>query len=308
MQISRTPLRISLAGGGTDLPGWYKEHGSMFISAAINKYIYITYHQSYTEPGLRIRYSKNEEVMEIRKIKHDIVRETLRSLNIQAGEITSHAEIPSGTGLGSSGSFGVGLLNALSPQDPASLAQEATRIQMDVLNYPIGLQDQYVSAYGGINCYEINQDGQVKITPLEINFGKLEKKLVLFYTGIKRDTNTVLRKSSFEGLEKIQEFGWDIHRALISESFYNFGELLNHHWEWKKRRGHMTTPAIDKYYERGMANGAVGGKLIGAGGGGFLMFYTEDRDTLIQSMPLKYVPFVFDMTGSKLIYENNPSH
>src|SRR3990167_1238139 len=298
MIITRTPLRISLAGGGTDLPGWYYEHGSMFISAAIDKYIYITYHRSQFDPRIRLRYSIMEEVDKTDDIKHDIIKETFKRHGIESNvELTSHAEIPSGTGLGSSGSFGVGILHAIYGETSRlKLAEEATRIQIE-MGHPIGLQDQYVAALGGINIYRIFQDGTVAIERLK----KEPKGLVLFFTGFKRDANEVLKNSSTKGLDKIQELAWKAKEALEEGDYRGYGKIMNKHWEFKKKRGGMTNPDIDSWYELGLKNGAIGGKLVGAGGGGFLLFYTEDKERLIKALPLQHVPFGYDTEGSKIL-------
>lgn len=310
MVIVKSPLRISLAGGGTDLPSWYRTHGSMFISVAIDKYIYTTLHESKYNPNIRLRYSEMEEVNTIDEIKHEIFRETLRDRITGGLEITSHAEIPSGTGLGSSGAFGVGVLHALNPKiGKEALALGASRIQMDILKYPIGLQDQYVSAYGGCKMYQIDSDGDVSVTDFldESIRNSLQDRLVMFYTGIKRDTNKILSGSTNQDLDKIQKLAWETKDLLGSGNLDGYGRLLNEHWKFKKNRGQMTNSEIDKWYQLGLENGALGGKLIGAGGGGFLLFYVsteKDKQNLINNMSLTYQSFGFDMEGSKVIYEN----
>ena len=298
MIIVRTPLRLSIAGGGTDLPSWYKQHGSMFISAAIDKYLYITYHRSDFDSSIRLRYSKMEEVETMDEIQHDIVRETFKQYGVKDHvELTSHAEIPSGTGLGSSGSFGVGILHAIWGRgEKERLAYWATDIQMNKLGHPIGIQDQYAAAFGGTNVYEIKKNGEVEMTPIDPPEG-----LVLFYTGIKRDANTVLKASTQDGLFGIQELAWKIKEALEDKEYRKYGELMNQHWMYKKLRGGMTNPDIDGWYKRALENGAIGGKLVGAGGGGFLMFYTEEPERLIKAMPLKHVAFGYDFEGSKIL-------
>lgn len=305
MIVVRTPLRISLAGGGTDLPIWYKKHGSMFISAAIDKYIYTILHKPF-ENKIFLHYSETEEVEKIKDIKNDIIRATFQEYGIEKPiEITTLADIPSGTGLGSSGSFGVGLIHALRPNSSKDfLAMWASIVQILNLRYPIGSQDQYVAAYGGINIYNISKQGIIKIHPFKLDYKKLQKKLVMFFTGVKRDTNDILKKSSTDGLDFIQDLAHEIGDALQDNKFDLFGKLLNEHWQYKKQRGGMTNPEIDKYYELGLKNGALGGKLIGAGGGGFLLFYTNDREKLIKNMPLRYQPFNWDFEGSKIIYED----
>ena len=308
MIIARTPLRLSLAGGGTDLPAWQREHGSLFISGAIDKYIYTTVHASKFNPNIRLRYSTMEEVSSVSEVKHDILRETLKVCGIDGGiELTSHAEIPSGTGLGSSGSFGVGALQALialtgGTATKEGLAHTATTIQRDILGYPIGPQDQYVAAYGGIALYQFDKDGSSTVSHFHPSIGeKLEKRLVLFYTGIKRDTNDVLRGSSTDGLDRLQELASTAARKFSSGDIDWYGQMLNEHWREKKKRGGMTNEQIDGWYDQGLKAGAMGGKLVGAGGGGFLLFYTNDRERLIQSLPLLNIPFHFDEGGSTIL-------
>ena len=316
MEIIRTPLRISICGGGTDLPSFYTKYGSTFVSGAINKYIYFTYHRSKFDIVIRARYSIMEEAENIEDIKNEIIRETFKFCGIyNNAEITSHAEIPSGTGLGSSGSFGVGLLQALKPESSKQeLAETATYIQMELLNYPIGKQDQYVAAYGGINVYNIDKNGKVGIEALQIDTNILQQRLVLFYTGQKRSANEVLITQKerselydakmFVALKETQVIGLEQLQAFKSKNYDMYGKLLNTHWEAKKRRSPiMTNKDIDKWYKQGLKLGALGGKLIGAGGGGFLMFYTSDPQKLIKGMPLQHLNFDWDFQGSKILYQ-----
>lgn len=306
MVISKTPLRISIAGGGTDLPYWYNKRGSMFISGAINKYIYITYHRSLFDPKVRARYSIMEEVDSVKEIKNEILKHTLKYCGIKDRvEITSHADVPSGTGLGSSGSFGVGVLHALTGGTYRSLqlAEIATKIQMKDCKFPIGVQDQYVAAFGGVNIYKTTQrdKGYFKVKKLVFDVGTFQDKLVMFFTGIKRDSNEILKNSTKSGLDRIQDIANESLEVLHDGNFDRYGELLNEHWEFKKKRGDMTSPEIDEYYHKGLELGAIGGKLIGAGGGGFLLFYTNNRKKLIDNMPLQHMPFRFVNDGSKII-------
>src|SRR3990167_10980220 len=238
MKIIRTPLRISIAGGGTDLPIWSREHGSMFISAAINKYIYITLQRSAYNPKINLRYSEIEEVDTVDEIKHDIIRETLKHVGEKGPiQITSHADIPSGLGLGSSGSFGVGVLKALDPSLPSAyLAKEASIIQMKKLGYPCGIQDQFVATYGGVNKYTIYKNGNTAVSPVDFTSKTLENRLVMFHTGIKHDTNDILKKSSTDGLQEVQNLAWEMKYALNTGDFDAYGEMLGAHWEQKKRR------------------------------------------------------------------------
>lgn len=308
MVIARSPLRITLAGGGTDIPSWYEQYGSIFLSAAINKYIFTTLHRSKYNPHIRLRYSRMEEVEKAEELQNEIARATLQEyLYGDPVEITTHAEIPANTGLGSSGAFGVGLLHVFHPRwGKDTLAEQATRIQMEVLKYPVGKQDQYVAAYGGVRLYSIDYDGDVVVSPFleKGQLDRLAEKLVLFYTGLRRDTNEVLRESSTDGLKEIVEISRKMIEALKKEQFDTYGQLLNEHWHHKKRRGKITNEFIDDWYELGITHGALGGKIVGAGGGGFLLFYTNDRQRLINAMPMMHQDFSFDYDGSKIIYEN----
>jgi len=310
MIISKTPFRISLGGGGTDLPKWYEKNGSMFISGAIDKYMYISLYRTPFFEGIHLKYSKNETVDRVEDIEHDIIRQTLKATSIENHlEIVSHADIPAGTGLGSSGSFGVGLVKAINPaMDKEELAKFATVVQMKDLRLPIGVQDQYAAAYGGVNVYSVDRGGVVSVEPLWAGYeakmltGILEDRLVLFYTGIERDANEILGGSSRNGMKNIQKLGHFSLDALEKGNFRRFGELMHDHWRYKKRRhDNMTNSKVDNWYNLAIENGALGGKLIGAGGGGFLMFYTEDRKKLIEAMPLKHLDFKFDMEGSKIL-------
>lgn len=294
MIIVRTPLRLSIVGGGTDLPSWYKEHGSLFVSATISKYIYTTVHRSEFNKNIRVRYSKMEEVENVNDIQNEIVRETLKYCGIDDSiEITSHAEVPSGTGLGSSGAFGVSLVHALKPEfNSIDLSIVATDIQMNILKYPIGIQDQVATAFGGLNVFKLGKYGETRVEPI---IDTISDNLCLFYTGIKRDTNEVLKASSDKGLDKIQELAFEFLRGA------SYGEILKEHWEFKKQRGGMTNPQIDEWYTLALKNGMIGGKIVGAGGGGFLLAYTEDREKLIKAMPLQHVDFKFEYEGSKII-------
>ena len=277
----------------------------MFISAAINKYVYTILHKPF-ENKIILHYSGLEELDKVKDIKNDIIRETFKLYGLDKPiEVTTCADIASGTGLGSSGSFGVGLVHALNPSDSKEfLAKQASIIQMDILKYPIGYQDQYVAAYGGINVYEVSKEGRVNVVSTNINHKILQEKLVMFFTGIKRDTNKVLKKGGIDGLEQIQMLAYDSKKELENQRFDAYGYLMSRHWEYKKKRGEITDRKINRYYNLGLKLGALGGKLIGAGGGGFLLFYTNDREKLIKNMPLRYQEFNWDFEGSKIIYND----
>ena len=324
MIITRSPLRVSLGGGGTDLGSYSRRHGGFLIAAAIDKYVYINIHTRFVD-GLLLKYSQLEEASSIDAIRHPIIRETLRELGIEARnlEITSMADIPAGTGLGSSGSFTTALLKALHAYrknvvHPHLLAEQACRIEIDVLKEPIGKQDQYIAAYGGITCFEFAPDGSVNVSPLQISeetLFNLEDNLLLFFTGYSRAASSILheqdRRSSGDdeemtrNLHVVKELGLRSKRALEQGDLAEFGRLMNVHWEHKKQRSEqMSNPTINAWYECALANGAIGGKLIGAGGGGFLMFYAEDKVRLRHAMRgggLREVRFRFDFEGARVL-------
>ena len=326
MIITRSPLRISLGGGGTDLPSYYRTHGGFLIAAAIDKYVYITIHQTFVQE-LIVKYSKLERVERVDQVKHPIVREALRLLQVEGPylELTSMADIPAGTGLGSSGSFTTALLKALHTHKkglihPKELAEQACHIEIDRLGEPIGKQDQYIAAYGGLTCFQFLPNGQVEAVPLRVDnetLYNLEDNLLLFFTGYSRAAGSILkeqdertRKSDQEmiaNLHFVKDLGYQSKDALESGDLREFAELMNVHWQHKKKRsGGMSNGDIDQWYDLAMGNGALGGKLIGAGGGGFLMFYAEDKARLRHAMaktPLREVRFRFDFEGTKVVIQ-----
>lgn len=323
MIITRSPLRISLGGGGTDLPSYYEKHGGFLIAAAINKYVYFTLHRTFMADTI-IKYSKLEHVRRIEDIEHPILRETLAFLNydIKNLELSSLADIPAGTGLGSSGAFTTALIAALYAYkrkniQAAELAEIACHIEMERLNEPIGKQDQYIAAFGGLTCFEFSIDGKVSVTPLQIDketLYNLEDNLLLFFTGYSRSASSILQEQ--DGLSKIEnqkmidnlhftkELGQKSKEALESGNLREFSHLMNVHWEYKKQRSsRMSNPQIDHWYRLALKNGALGGKMIGAGGGGFLMFYTEDKTRLRHTLSaegLEEVRFFFDFYGTRI--------
>jgi D-glycero-alpha-D-manno-heptose-7-phosphate kinase len=324
MIITRSPLRISLGGGGTDLPSYYMEHGGFLIAAAIDKYVYITVHQTFV-PELIVKYSKMERVMTADEIQHPLVREAIKLTGVKPNgmEIASMADIPSGTGLGSSGSFTTALLRALHAHNknlihPRELAEQACHIELDLLKEPIGKQDQYIAAFGGLTCFRFHTNGQVEAWPLKLSketLYNLEDNLLLFFTGYSRSASGVLKeqdtkskqkdKDMIDNLHFVKDLGLQSKDAMESGNLVKFAELMNVHWEHKKKRsGNMSNSNIDDWYQLAMKNGALGGKLIGAGGGGFLMFYTEDKAKLRHSLMnagLQEVRFRFDFLGSQVI-------
>lgn len=327
MIITRSPMRISLGGGGTDLPSYYREHSGLVIAAAIDKYVYITLHQTFVEE-LIIKYSRTERVKTVDDVQHPLIREALKLTNVGAPnlEITSMADIPAGTGLGSSGSFTTALLKALHALrktliQPQELAEQACHIEIDILKEPIGKQDQYIAAYGGITCFRFLPDDRVEAWPLTIDTDtlySLEDNLLLFFTGYTRSASNILREQDSRSrhhdtdmigmLHVMKELGRKSKDALEAGDLVGFAELMNAHWEQKKRRSaNMTSDQIDQWYDLARRNGALGGKLIGAGGGGFLMFYAEDKVRLRRAMReagLPEVRFRFDFEGTKVIVQS----
>jgi len=324
MIISRTPVRLPLGGGGTDLASYYSKFGGFFISAAIDKYNYIAVKRRF-EKGFRISYSKTEITDRVEDIQQPIIREALKLLNVNDYlEIVSIADVPGRSGLGGSSSYAVGVLNALHSfkrenVDAQTLAEEACHIEIDSLKEPIGKQDQYVAAFGGINCYEIEKDGMVHVNPLVISphsVAELEGNLLLFYTGIKRDASRILRRQKqdeekgikrvIETMHEIKKIGYKVRDSLANGDIRSFGELLDVHWRPKKSLSQqVSNDRIDQLYEIAKRNGAIGGKIMGAGGGGFFMFYSENgKERLRNAMAkegLKEVRFRFDFDGSKIL-------
>ncbi len=323
MIITRTPLRISIGGGGTDLPSYYQRRGGYLISAAINRYIYIAINDTFTDDYV-IKYSALERAERVEDISHPLVREALLLHPIGgAKEIVSIADIPAGTGLGSSGAFTVGLLRALYAYKrehvtAGSLAEEACHIEIDRLSEPVGKQDQYIAAYGGLSCFEIEPDGKVRVTPLGITtdtLRDLEEHLLLFFTGYSRRAGEVLsdqHRRSIEGdeamlsrLAETESIGRRIGAALEEGDTTAYGNLMHEHWLAKRDRSpHMSNSDIDRWYQAGIDNGAVGGKLVGAGAGGFLLFYAKDAARLRETMAaegLAEVRFFFDHDGSTVM-------
>jgi D-glycero-alpha-D-manno-heptose-7-phosphate kinase len=324
MIIARSPLRITLGGGGTDLPSYYRDHEGFLVSAAIDKYVYVNVMRPFTE-GIFLKYSQLEHVENIDDVKHPIVREAMLMMGFKTPqvEITTLADIPAGTGLGSSGSFTTALLKALYTHRKRHLHQEelaelACHIEIDRLNEPIGKQDQYIAAVGGVTCFTFHKDDKVTAEPLGISMDTmfdLEDNLLLFFTGFSRSASGILRDQKVKSqqndadmlnnLHYVKDLGYRSRDALIDCNTELFGELMHEHWEHKKRRsGGMSNPKIDEWYELGMKNGAVGGKLVGAGGGGFLMFMAHDRNKLRHAMAhagLEEVRFKFDFEGTKVV-------
>lgn len=324
MIITRSPLRISLGGGGTDLPSYYREHSGFLIAAAIDKYVYINVHRRFVD-GFLLKYSNLEEAATVDEIKHPIIREALKLVDVSERnlEITSMADIPAGTGLGSSGSFTTALLKALHALkknlvEPAELAEQACCIELEKLGEPIGKQDQYISAYGGITSFRFMPDGRVEAAPLKVSeetLFNLEDNLLLFFTGYSRSASSILKEQDekskeadgamMENLHFIKDTGKRSQKALEAGDLEEFARLMDLHWQRKKERSKdMSNTDINAWYDCAMANGALGGKVIGAGGGGFLMFYAGDKVKLRHAMRekgLSEVRFRFDFDGTRVL-------
>jgi D-glycero-alpha-D-manno-heptose-7-phosphate kinase len=327
MIITRSPLRVSLGGGGTDLPSYYREYGGFLVAAAIDKYVYITLHQTFV-PDLIVKYSKLERVAEAAQLEHPIIREAFKYVGMsgQSLELTSMADIPAGTGLGSSGSFTTALLKALHTSQknlvfPADLAEEACTIEIDRLGEPIGKQDQYIAAIGGITAFTFNKDGRVDSRPVRLSeetLYNLEDNLLLFFTGYSRSASSILKdqkvrsekndQAMLDNLHFTKDLGHQSLAALETGNLAEFARLMDVHWQRKKARSSgMSNDRINEWYDYAMTHGALGGKIIGAGGGGFLMFYAGDKAKLRHAMRekgLQEVRFRFDFEGTKVVTQN----
>ncbi|MGI8685950.1 MAG: galactokinase [Acidimicrobiales bacterium] len=323
MIITRTPLRITLGGGGTDLPSYYEPHGGFVISAAIDKYVYIGINRTFTDDYF-IKYSALERVQRVEDIAHPIVREAMRLHAVgPAIELVSLADIPAGTGLGSSGTFTVGLLRALyafkrEHVTAGALAEEACRIEIELLGQPVGKQDQYIAAFGGLTCLEFGHNGKAHVSPLAISnatLHDLEEHLVMFFTGYSRQASAVLSDQKerseagdgrmFDSLHMVKKLGLMTKEALEAGDTDRFAALMHEHWLHKKERSSgISSPEINRWYDLGVETGALGGKLVGAGAGGFLLFYTRDRPKLRDAMAaegLTELRFAFDHDGSTVM-------
>ena len=325
MIITRTPFRVTLGGGGTDLPSYYSKYGGFIFSFTLNKYMYINVNRPVADNFIRIKYSSSEKVAKIENVKHDIARACLEKLDITNNiEISSMADIPAGSGLGSSSTYTVGLLNALHVlrRDYISLhdlAEEACYIEMENLKKPMGKQDQYLAAYGGFTVLEIARDGSVVIKKAKINYNVIEKlksNLLMFFTGKQRLNKNILgeqnkstqknKKQVLDSLHYIKESGYKILEVVESENISELGKMFDEHWQYKKKLAKgVSNPEFDKIYELAKRNGALGGKISGAGGGGFFLFYCEEGKHKLRSamaeMGLKEMKFDFDFEGTKIL-------
>ena len=321
MIITKTPFRVSFCGGGSDIADFYEEYGGCVLSTTINRYMYLTIHPYFDESKTALKYSLNEIVDNIADIEHSIFHAVLNEKNISGVEIGSTADVPSGTGLGSSSSFTVGLLHTLACYQgkylsKERLAEEACRIEIEKLGAPIGKQDQYAAAYGGLNFYTFRKNGTVQVEPIiakKHTIDELQNNLIMFYTGITHDANKILteQKKNISQSDKIQnlirmcDLARELKNSLEQNELYNFGEILNEGWQKKRElAGGISNSKIDELYDLAMRNGAIGGKLLGAGGGGFLLFYCpkEQQELLQEKLKLKKFPFRFENSGSSVVY------
>lgn len=327
MIITRTPFRVSFCGGGSDLPSFYEKHGGCVLSTGINKYMYISIHPSFQENTTTLKYSMTETVTEFSQIQHQYFRSVLERFGVKGVEITSTADIPSGTGLGSSSSFTVGLLHAIYSyqgkfKSKEQLAEEACRTEIIELKQPIGKQDQYAAACGGLNFYTFNRDGSVFVDPVIMStdsFLQLKKNLMMFYTGDVRSASNILAEQSKNVTRgdkeknqiKMCELTRDLKCKLESNSISSMGEILHESWQLKRTLATgISNPVIDEYYDIALKNGALGGKLLGAGGGGFLLFYVPEKNqqSVREKLHLSEMNVDFDMQGSTVIYVGNKPH
>ncbi len=326
MILARSPFRISLGGGGTDLPSYYSQHGGFLLSAAINKYLYIYVNQPAADEYIRVKYSIYEQVKDPTEVQHDLVRPALELLGFDKSiEIVSMADVPGGTGLGSSGTYLVTLLTALYEQKrervPVQvIAEQSCHIEMDMAGHPVGKHDHYLAAFGGITVLDIERDGKVNVSPLDISLSTVEdfrSNVLIFFTGILRSSGDILEAQKrdtkrndstvVDSLHRTKELGFRIKESLETGDLEQFGALLHEHWENKKiRSGKISNPNIDRWYQVARENGALGGKIMGAGGGGFFMFYCPEgkKKVLRKAMAeegLRELNYDFDFEGTKVL-------
>ena len=327
MIISRAPVRLSMGGGGTDLASYYEKYGGFLMAAAINKYVYIMANKRFNE-SIRLSYSKTEIADDVDKLEHNIFRESLKFTGIKKQiELVSIADVPAQCGLGTSSTFTVALLNALFAYkrkyvNLEQLAESACKIEIEILKEPIGKQDQYASSFGGFNSYWFNRDGSVIVEPVDISeerLMELQNNLFLFYLNVERSASSVLKtqndksregdRETIERLHKIKEIGLYTKKIFEKGNIDEFGEVLHEHWMTKRKLSDkVTSPYIDEVYEEARKNGAIGGKVVGAGGGGFLMLYCpRNKSALVSAMAkmgLKPMWFSFEPEGAKVIFCN----
>jgi D-glycero-alpha-D-manno-heptose-7-phosphate kinase len=326
MILARAPYRISLGGGGTDLPSYYAQHGGFILSAAVNKYLYIYVNRPAADELIRLKYSRYEQVAAPDEIAHDLVRPALQLLNLGGSlEIASMADVPAGTGLGSSGTYLVALLTALyelkrEKVPTQALAEQACHIEMNIAGHPAGKHDPYLAAFGGFTCLDIDADGRVKVSPLDISITTVEEfrsNVLLFYTGLTRSSSDILGAQQrdtergdaavIDSLHRTKELGYRIKEALEKGDLESFGLMLDEHWQNKKRRStRISDERLDRWYETVKRNGGLGGKIMGAGGGGFFMFFCPSQSkarirAALAREGLREMPYDFDYEGAKVL-------
>lgn len=324
MIISRAPFRVSFCGGGSDIPSFYSQHGGCVISTSIRKYVYLTIHNDFNKDTIALKYSKTEVVKDPKDIEHKIFRYVLNEFGLKGFEITSMADIPSGTGLGSSSSFTVALLKLMytyaeKNASTYKIAKEACDVEINGLGNPIGKQDQFAAAFGGLRYYEFCPDGFVKVEPIIMkkeSYKKLEENLLMFYTGDVRDANVILKNETaslasdiekIEATKKLTSLTLLLKNELQSNNVDALGPILKTSWEIKKSLAKgISNPIIDAHYDSAIKAGATGGKLLGAGGGGFLLFYCPSEEIRIKTRlalhDLKELPFELDNAGASIIF------
>lgn len=321
MIITKTPFRVSFCGGGSDMAAFYEKYGGCVLSTSINKYMYLSIHPYFNENQTLLKYSENELVDDIKDIKHKIFNCVLNDMGVSGVEISSTADVPGGTGLGSSSTFTVGLLHTLYSYkgkfaSKAKLAKEACEVEIEKIGSPIGKQDQYAAAFGGLNFIRFNQDGTVSVSPIMMQgktYRELQKNLLMFYTGTTRSANSILSEQKKnitqddknENLRKMCKLAEEMKESLEHNDLSNFGKILNDSWKLKRTLASgISNPDIDRAYEIALESGALGGKLLGAGGGGFLLFYCEEskQDALRKNIGLKEFDFKFDKDGTSIVY------
>ena len=322
MIVTRTPLRISFCGGGSDLPSFYEKYGGHVVSTTVDKYVYLTLERSFHIDTTSLKYSTVEKVKDLEKVRHPIFRECLKMYDVKGVEVNSTADIPSGTGMGSSSSFTVGMINLLRAykgrtSDKELLAKEACEMEMDILNEPIGKQDQYAAAYGGLNYYLFRKDGSVKVEPLALSEdvkSSLCRRLALFYIGGERSSGDILKEQSKSNEKrdadqnKMCSLAIKLKDDLLSGNIDSLGKLLDEGWKLKRGLTEgISNSKIDDIYDLGMANGAVGGKLLGAGGAGFMLFYADEKDRPGLRAALqgcREIPFTMENAGSMVVFND----
>ena len=323
MIITRTPFRVSLCGGGSDLPQFYQKHGGCVISTTINKYMYITSHPSFDKNTTVLKYSKTETVHDINDIEHSIFRECLKKEGLEGLEITSIADVPQGTGLGSSSSFTVGLIKNLKCHkreyiSKDDVAKDACEMEINILKNPIGKQDQYAAAFGGLNFYQFNKDGSVDVAPILLGheaYKQLEKNLIMLYVGGEHSASAILKEQGKnvtsasdkeEGQKRIVELTYELKYELEHDNIDAVGRILDENWKIKRTLANgISNPKFDEWYDRAINNGATGGKILGAGGSGFFLFYVpeENQEKFRNAMSdLKEMEFKFDHLGTTVIF------